>query len=495
MRASTEAIRVIEKLQEDFIVAQGHDPKDVQKLVKDMENCGGKKPPKLPDQTLDEFCCLIYNEYSYCPDDTLKEHFFNPTVTKYDKVSILNRLPNLIFFCRKYFGEAAPSIDPIFSTLPTSILNGFCLDHKSVGTLILLNEGILYSAPQFVEVFQKIPTDICNQVAEAKIPITPEQAHRLKHAMADFLGVLLYFSSNHSSPISMELSPGKPYLPMGFETWKVRLSIESSLTKTYPKDYFTENILHESFNNQQEKYYMLRGLLLFLVAHEYSHFARQHTEMIRRRATIVAPEYLTENIEFLRQIRPENGNLEPSQKSKEMFVLSQPLEMQADADAISIVARYCDEHGLSKEQKQAVYSGVALFFTLSEMLEHMLLVSKFGIEKTQSHTMLAPIERNLLFPREHPVPMSRIPMCICNATALSQTQKEEIENYFVDALVKAEVLWASVSPNAFHVISSDSFEFSSMLRMDLPDALEGLNALGAKGLPDISEPIKMANYL
>lgn len=487
MGDSIDIVRFAEVMQERVFSAEGHDPETVLSIVQYMNDPPIKHKEGGETLTLDQKMVMSTNEHAYRSDEEAEIYFKDPRLTKYDKISLMQRLVNLRFLCEAKFKAPNPPSSLHITTLPISILNAVCCTVDKDNTVLFFNEGILYAAPALIKTFNAIPTDIALEIVEkGQVSLSPDAEKSYRNHVFNFIQTLLTYMSDQMSPTTMQYGPGKPFLPSAFETWKFQKYLKRSiLNKSAGRDAFFE-IYRGPLDSKARNFYTARGFFLFLFAHEYSHFAHGHNLTKANGAELFPPEYFEENFNELRAVRPENANVKVPEYAKECFMKLQPLEQQADADALDAVITYCDDHSLSEEQRQCMFSGVSLFFLLSEIVEQVMTFHQHGLHELQRQTALSPIERNLLFAREHPCAVSRIFLSVENAALLKAEEKDAVTEVMWTTLAKGEAIWKPASAQILQVVDSSQFRISPMLTLDLGEVFSNESTLGCFGF---SKPI------
>ncbi|WP_416899474.1 MAG: hypothetical protein ACMVY4_07125 [Minwuia sp.] len=477
MRAPEHIVSLVTGIQESLFERQGLS-KDQVLAVRDYLERGpvghrsAKPETEWPaDIEVRSIVLERLNEYTFGDYQETRDMFINPRLTQYDKTNMVRRFVNLFQLCREEFGNIRSTY---ISTIPTMMANGLCITTPEDEDVILISEGLLYGLPNLIKVDVKY--DFPNIQAIAENPHETDESTRSKFIQfANLLvGGFISLIAEGASPDRMRYSPAKPVLFTGFDTWRSNEILQKSILKTL--DTFDRNeILRYPTDNYQIMYYKLRGIVLFIIAHEFSHAANEHNSIRATGEVVASEEFVQILLQNLINIAPKYDGVALTEFVSPHFLRFQPLEIQADADAMYMISRYAERHQLSDYQTQAMYEGVALLYTLINMYEESHLAARLGSQDAIKVISTHPHERNITMSREHPCPYSRPELALQVAQSSYNLDSERIIALIHRSIIKYDLAWGTIRGEVFRQLDAGE------LRLQNDDILSALPPLRSMG--------------
>ncbi len=455
---------------------QGYDPKTLINEVSANHSPGVKYGEKqevdeITSENIGEHLSNIFNEVSYDESPEFVSYFNNPSFTKYDKGTLLQRFPNIVALCNDYFGQSNASDKVFLSTLPLTQINGLNVKFDNDETVIFLNEGLLYASQFLIRDFYKIPFHTDNVGPNGDLVMSEEERLDFSRTCPIFLDSFLTYMSDMVTTNTMMDGKSK-HLPSAHENWKFHDSLKEEVEKNLFKLHGT--IPSKPSRSRREKmFYISKGFFILLVGHEYSHHFRGHHN-VRIKGESTLDQLAMHRI--LRELRENGHNVSFPDAMNPYFSLYQPLEVEADMDAINILQKYCDDNQLNREQIDDLTYGFILCFIFMEFNELFLNAKKYNAQYADDLNNMDQLYRNIISSSEHLCPMSRVVHAIENANDFSS---DFITSYITNMehlSFKAKLMWNFALPNIEKILRK--IEFSEPIDLGGMEFTKSFSAMG-----------------
>lgn len=467
-----ETVAEAEILQERVLRAQGYDPDF---LLSELSKGPHAPLPLQVAESIDLVKLLRegLNEKAYDPSPRFRRHLNQPILTKYDKGPFLQRFANIRALCNEHYNAPEMARNVFVSSLPLSLINGVCVKFRTGQTVIFLNEGVLYFAPLLLRSFSEIPGDeaIWQRMMEG-VP-TGEEGPKITEALGDFLGMLLSFVSDETTPNTLYNGREK-FLPHAYETWKIQQSLRRQVAQATGID-IPEGVA-ASDRRKEVLFYRIRGCFIFLLAHEFSHFYRDHHTARASGQSLLTIEALDELLERLHAVDPFFKTLDRNYLLQPEFCLYQIQEREADLDALGVLSKYVRDHTLEDHQVDALAFGANFFFLLTEIVERIWTTKRKGLEYAHQIAQLDPELRDILLLPEHPSPLSRIPTAVDLCDGVESRLSARLLTTYETMAPKLHALWGMIVHHSDMIFPK--LELSRMLDFDGLAMFENHDALG-----------------
>ncbi len=491
----------IEAIQEKAITALGRDPFEVRAAVgqenariqRDSEgllsqaekalkhkNNGG--PVSRDDAYAHLYQSLALNlpEVIFRPEKEFARKILSPELTRFDRISFLQRFVNIESLCHAYFTQAL-SVEKLpitLSSLPFTQINGVCFHSQAGERVVLLNEALLYSVPRLMEHFLPMaclrtyyddidrfgflsPDAEKLQTAQQGIQaLWQKTAGQFYPALVEILnGLLLPFEMTHAS--------GRSYLPHANETWSVKEKLKQAIPGAKP----------QPSSPQKLNFLATRGFLTMMLGHEFSHFYRDHHQRRMETTNIRSAEECLKSLHMLRDFK-KNPTVPIQLLDKPHYLVSQPTESEADADALQCVLWYIEANKLEGQDLHAVLIGALSPYIWMEIIERVEALHKLGHDGSEKLRTTPAHIKDMMFPREHPHPLNRLYEAV-NRTDWPEGTTEYrdlILSIWEDMVLSLDMTWCphvEVIKNGMREI-----DFVPRSQMDRTPLFEGLSAIG-----------------
>ncbi|KPM22444.1 hypothetical protein AAJ72_11115 [Citromicrobium sp. RCC1885] len=477
-RSSSDDIdlcQLVEEHQRRALRAINYAPRKLQKHAAKWAKREREILPNRPGIDPYDLVTLVFHEKHYANREYYDAHRSDVLLTRYDKKDFLDRFYNVNVLCHRYFEGAGYDARAIrYSSLPLSHINGFCASMPEDQTLILLNEGVFYILPLLIDVYPDL------ELADLPVDLTFEELDKeqeyeaFRASAADFFDDFSTLISDRVSPSTLLFDPElRGAARGGFETWKIKEDLRASLRAQLSQ---TE-VKPSAPTKDQLDFYRCRGFFVFLFAHEFSHAYRKHVQ-IRESDPLLGLPYVEALIEHMTSLGLTHQFEDARQalSAKNFDAGKQPLEIEADADALNILQLYAELNELEDYQFRALLEGVVMAMSIFEFTELMARAILISPQDAVDTHCLDPMARNLLIPSEHPCSLSRLTLALEANDVLPQATRDMIAEIEGQHAVLFEGLWLFLMPRLHHV--AQRIRLSPMIQLDGGSMFQGLPVMG-----------------
>ena len=474
--ALSETVTAAEEIQEHVLRQQGYDLKVLVEEISQDHSPGIKfgerqDTEEIDDKNIDEYLSNIFNEVAYNKSAEFVDYFNNPSFTKYDKTTLLQRFPNIVALCDDYFEQPDAAKKVFLSTLPLIQINGLNIKFENDEVVIFLNEGLLYSAQFLIWDFYKVPFHAGNIIANGEVNMTEEEQADFSRTCPVFLdGFFAYMSDTLTTNTMMD--GNAKHLPSAHENWKffdlLKSQVEENLLET-------QGIIpQEKTRSRREKmFYINKGFFILLVGHEYSHHFRGHHD-IRDKGEPIINQFEMHRV--LRELRESGHSVSFPDAMNPYFSLYQPLEFEADLDAFNILQKYCRDNRLNKEQIDDLTYGFVLCFIFMEFSELFSNAKKYNADYADHLYFMDHQYRNIITSSEHPCPMSRAAKVVEKAENTDGELLSLYINNMQQLSYKATLIWKYAFPSVDRILRK--IDFGQAIDLDAISFSKSYTAMG-----------------
>lgn len=390
-------------------------------------------PPDDAENLTLDMLRMALPEHIYHPDRLLAEHR-NPQLARFDREIFHQRFWNLAELCHRHFedGLSRPRLSIRIATLPFSQINGVCFFTAELDRVVLLNEGLLYCAPELLRPLLRmcrLKDHYARLEAGDDTAVHEELAELSTEAIQPFIRLLIDVVCAGTSTLDLVEGEHNDHHLRTNDTWKVQEWLRHNISTNEPIEDFS--VPDSDLPDNALQYYACRGLFAVILGHEFAHFYHGHHAARDQSAILRSQEECLATLEEVCAYLDES-DIDPAAYFSRQYLIDQPTEIEADVEGFRCVARYCRDNGLGRRGTEAVITGALSAFWLMEWVDRLMLLLRHGVEQAMAYADMPHAVRNSIEPREHPCPLSRV------ASVMEQLRDDGEYAPFAEA---AEPIW------------------------------------------------------